>query len=212
MDMNNEFRLTELPKWEKLIESLFGSELPLHREWSNYEDIIKILDTIGKNEAENHTFLPNGGGLDLSACTNSKEHDCIELNLDSTTHIVKPEKLVFQRFEDGDLEWAYFFLEADELKSSGVYEDLLYSEEELVELSPGEYIERHFWDTGHYNGDTLSQNARLVSRHLNGSFAIFSKASLYNANSSTYDGRHSKLKEKGFKNHIQEVVVNLNNN
>ncbi|WP_214822299.1 MULTISPECIES: serine/threonine protein kinase [unclassified Exiguobacterium] len=209
--MNDEFRSTELPKWEKMIKSLFGGELPLRKEWSNYEDIIKILDTIGKNEAENHTFLPNGGGLDLSACTNSKENSCIELNLDSTKHIVKPEKLVFQRFEDGELEWSYFFLETDELKPSGVYEDLLYSEEELVELFPGEYIDRYFWDTGYYNGDVLSKDARLVSRHLNGSFVIFSKASLYNANSSTYDGRHSKLKEERFKNHIQEVVLHLNN-
>lgn len=209
--MRKEFRLEELPKWEKMIISLFGTELPLRQEWSNYKDIVKILDAVGKSEAENHTFLPNGGGLDLYACTDSEENNCIELNLNSTKHIVKPKKLIFQRFVEGDLEWAYFFLEADELEPSGVYEDLSYSEEELVEISPGEYIDRHYWETGHYNGNTLAKSARLVSRHLNGSFAVFSKASLYNANNRTYDGRHNKLKEEEFKNHIQEVIVYLNN-
>lgn len=43
------------------------------------------------------------------------------------------------------------------------------------------------------DGQPLPSIDRVVNRILNGDLVIFNKASLYNANSSTYDGRHSKI-------------------
>lgn len=207
--MKDEFRIEQLPKWEEMIKTLFNGEVPLNKEWHDREDIVEVLDFIGKNNALNHTFLPQGGGLDLLGCTLSNENECIELNLDSIGHVLKPKRLIFQWFSDADYEWAYFLLESELLQPSGVYEELLYPEEELVEISPGEYIQRGYWDAGEYYGKPLPKEARLIGRYLRGSFVTFSKASLYNANTRTYDGRHNKQSVESFKNHIQEVVTYL---
>ncbi|MEN8699607.1 serine/threonine protein kinase [Bacillus infantis] len=207
--MKDEFRNEQLPKWEEMIKTLFKREVPLENEWLDRGSINKVLDYIGTSQALNHTFLPKGGGLDLHGCVISNEPDCLELNLGSIAHVLKPKRLIFYRFEDADYEWAYFRLEADDLQSSGVYEELAFQEEELVEISPGEYIERAYWDAGEYYGQPLPKEARLIGRYLNGSFVIFSKASLYNANTSTYDGRHNTVKADGFKKYIQEVVTHL---
>lgn len=208
--MKDEFREEQLPKWEEMIRKLFEGEVPLNKEWHDRKSIVEVLDFIGKDSALNHTFLPQGGGLDLHGCTLSNEDDCIELNLGSIGHVLKPKRLIFQWFSDADYEWGYFFLDSDTLKPSGVYEELLYPEEELVELTPGEYIERAYWDEGEYYGAPLPKQARLIGRYLKGSFVTFSKASLYNANTRTYDGRHNKQSVESFKNHIQEVVTHLN--
>ena len=207
--MREEFRIKELPKWEEMIKTLFEGDVPLYKEWNDRKEIITVLDFVGKNNALNHTFLPQGGGLDLEGCTLSNENECIELNLDSISHVLKPKRLIFQWFPDAPYEWAYFRLESDSLEPSGVYENLSYPEEELVELSPNMYIERYHWDERTYNGKRLPQDAKLISRFFNGAFVIFSKASAYNANSRTYDGRHNKQSAESFKTHIQEVVTYL---
>jgi hypothetical protein len=207
--MRDEFRLEQLPKWEEMIKTLFNGDVPLEKEWHNLYDIVKVLDYVGKSSAANHTFLPNGGGLDLHGCTLSNEIGCIELNLGSIAHILKPKRLTFQLFCNAEYEWAYFLLETKTLDPSGVYESLAFNEEELVEISKGEYVERAYWDGGEYNGESLPDEARLVGRYLGGSLATLSKASLYNKNTNTYDGRHSKLSPQEFKNHIQKVVTHL---
>ncbi|MFB5251184.1 serine/threonine protein kinase [Bacillus mycoides] len=207
--MSDAFRITELPKWEEMIKTLFKGDVPLNKEWHDPKAIVEVLNFIGKNNALNHTFLPQGGGLDLTGCKLSNEDGCIELKLESIGHVLKPKKLIFQWLSDADYEWAYFLLELDSLEPSGVYGESSYPEEELVELSPGKYISRGYWDQGEYYGEPLPQEARLIGRYLKGSLVTFSKASLYNANSATYDGRHNKQSAESFKNHIQEAVTYL---
>ncbi|MFC0273587.1 serine/threonine protein kinase [Metabacillus herbersteinensis] len=208
--MKDDFRDDQLPKWEDMIKTLFDGKVPLSKEWHGPQSIAKILDSIGHNQALNHTFLPNGGGLDLHGCSLSNENECIELNLGGIGHVLKPKKLTFQWFPSAEYEWSYFLLETEKLKPTGVYEELLYDEEELVEIQPGEYVERSYWDAGEFNGEPLTKEARLVGRYLSGSLAIFAKASLYNRNTNTYDGRHSKLSPDSFKNHIQDAVNYIN--
>ncbi|MBF0709390.1 serine/threonine protein kinase [Alkalihalobacillus hwajinpoensis] len=208
--MKDEFRDEQLPKWKDMIQNLFEGEVPVSKEWYDKASIVKVLNFVGEYEALNHTFLPNGGGLDLHGCSFSNESQCIELDLGGIAHVLKPKKLTFQWFPNADYEWAYFLLESETLKSSGVYEELFYDEEELVEISPGEYIERAYWDEGYFDGERLPKEARLIGRYLSGSLAIFSKASLYNKNSRTYDGRHSTMSPEAFRNHIKEVVMYLN--
>ncbi|UCZ54995.1 hypothetical protein LGQ02_09835 [Bacillus shivajii] len=153
--MRDEFGIKHLPKWEEMIKALFNGEVPLEKEWNNLYDIVKVMDYVGRSTAANHTFLPNGGGLGLHGCTVSSEAGCIELNLGSIAHILKPKKLTFQWFPNAEYEWAYFLLETETLGPSGVYESLAFNEEELVETSKGEYIERGYWDAGEYNGESL---------------------------------------------------------
>lgn len=54
-------------------------------------------------------------------------------------YVTKPKKLTFQWFEEADYEWSYFMLEADTLDTSGVYDELAFKSEELVEIEKGKY-------------------------------------------------------------------------
>ncbi|POZ55432.1 hypothetical protein LYSIN_00215 [Lysinibacillus sphaericus] len=207
---SEEFREKQLPLWEEMIKSLFKDNVPLEREWVEKESIIEVLNYIGTNKALNHTFLPDGGGLDLEGCSPSNERECIEVNLGGIGHILKPKRLKFQWFENADFEWAYFMLEADKLAPSGVYENIPFKEEELVELEKGFYISRSHWDSNEFNGERLPDSARLVGRYTSGQFAIFSKASIYNGVSSTYDGRHDKASVEAFAQYIGKIVAKRN--
>lgn len=117
---------------------------------------------------------------------------------------------MFEYFPEGDFEWAYFRIVTDDLPSSGVYENLSYNDEELTELSPCNYVERSVWEANEFEGQPLPDSARVITRILKGGLVIFNKASLYNANASTYDGRHSKYGVEGFRKHIIEVIKYIN--
>jgi len=200
----HEFRTTQLPLWDELLSELF-EVIPERCEWVNKEDIITVLNIIGRHRAENHTFLPTGGGLDLHAAQQSNENDKIEINLNSSLHVLKPTKLIFQSFSGVDSEWYYFRLETEEIEPSGIYENYSLDYEELVELTPEAYISRVHWDHNEFNGAPLDRDARLITRVFKGDFVIFSKASLYNQNTSTYDARHNSYNDEEFKSYIQTV-------
>jgi len=117
-----EFREREIPLWEEMLKSIFDGKVPLKKEWHDSRMIVDILNAIGENKASNHTFLPDSGGLDLLGAGFPKEKGCIEIDFDGTTRILKPKKLTFNWFEEADYEWAYFMIETDQLKPSGVYE------------------------------------------------------------------------------------------
>lgn len=208
--MRDEFRNKHLPKWESLIKSIFNDDVPEHYEWTSIHDVISILSKIGNSDALNHTFFASGGGLDLTDAVQSHENGCIELNFQGLVNILKPRKLMFEYFPEGDYEWAYFRIVTDNLPDKGIYKNLSSSDEELTELSPCNYVERFVWDANEFNGKPLPSGARVVNRILNGDLVIFSKASLYNANSTTYDGRHSKYGVEGFRKHIEGVIQYLN--
>ena len=232
--MKDEFREKFLPKWETRIKEIFPFGVPSQCVWENKQDIIQVLNKIGLPDNLNHTFLPSGGGLDLASAKESIEKDCIELNFDGTCDIVKPIKLSFHSF-NFDFEWNYFRLDTGDIQPSGVYENLssfsykkldgnddhrvesddLFCYEELTELEPGVYLDRGIYEYGYYgsneNGDPvkLPKSARVVTRTFQGSYVIFCKASLYNANSATYDGRHNRMTDTTFKDHIQKAVNSI---
>lgn len=207
---SEKFREEQLPLWEEMIKHLFNGKVPYEKVWTNQQEIIEVLDFIGNQKALNHTFLPEGGGLDLEGCSISNESGCIEIDFHGIGHILRASKLTFYWFEDADFEWAYFMLEANELMPTGVYDTVNLKSEELVEIENGRYISRSHWDSNEYNGRRLPDKARLVGRYTSGQFAIFSKASKYNGVSSTYDGRHDRVTPLAFKNYIEEIVKRLN--
>lgn len=204
-----DFRSSELPKWENFINEFFSNDIPERAEWTSSIEIMEILNRIGCSEIHNHTFFPSGGGLDLSGATSSHLPGILEVNFGQSIHYIKPKKIIFHSFPDADYEWFYFRLETDALPPSGVYAELDLDYEELVELGPSQYINRVHWDSGEYNGRRLPQSARLVTRELKGDFVIFSKASLYNQNSGTYDARHNRMSDEEFKDYIIEVINQL---
>lgn len=196
--------------WTETINKVFPNGIPERCEWIDRHSIVKILKIIGSIKNLNHMFFPRGGGLDVEGANISVEDECIEINTGGLIEIVKPSKLIFHSF-NSDYEWFYFRLETKELKPTGIYdyENEEYSDEELCELNPGNYISRSHWDYGEYNDKKLPESARVVTRHFKGSFVIFQKTSIYNHNSSTYDGRHDKMTDDEFRSYIQEVINKL---
>jgi serine/threonine-protein kinase len=201
--------------WSNFINNFFPGGVPETKLWTGASVIAEQLNNIGyaKSRAFNHTFMPGGGGLDLtSAQISTLEPGCIEINFDSIKHVVKPSKLYFHSFYS-DPQWFYFRLETDNLKPSGVYKNSAGLDfEEVCRLPEGELIDRSYYDYGYYRSDESGREIRLPSgsevviRQFGGSFVIFGKFSAYNQNSSTYDGRHNKMTNDEFRSHIQSVI------
>jgi serine/threonine-protein kinase len=146
----------------------------------------------------------------LNRAAPSREAGCIELHTQGQTHIVKPRRLYFESF-GADPEWNYFRLETGPLDPSGVYPDLepKWKHEELTDVGGKFYAERACWIHDDYAGAPLPPDSRPVSRHFEGTFAIFQKTSRYNKNRSTYDGRHNRMSADEFRAHITDVIAYL---
>ncbi len=212
---NNGSQVKNLSEWEYLLNKLFPIAIPERCSWNNIKNIINILNIIGSIDNSNHTFLPQGGGLDLTGASGSMEESCIELNFGGMPDIIKPKSLFFESFGP-KTEWAYFRLETCELEPSpisatnGIYQYNNASSEELTELESGMYIERSAWDNRYYYAEDEEKNipktARLIKRVLNGSYVTFAKTSPYNRNPDTYDGRHNLTTLDEFRNQIGNIM------
>lgn len=208
--VRSKFRAENLAKWTEAIESIFPNGTPDYCVWYRLEHIVCILNSLGKPSL-NHTLLPGGGGLDLTGAKTSVEMGCIELDLNGTTHIAKPMRLVF-RTTFVEHEWSYFWLETKNLSLThieGASVDSI-GREYLTELDavnrPGHYVTPDAWENS-YNpeegvGSELPRNARPVSRYTNGTFLIVAKTSIYNQTTSTYDGRHDRMSEEEFNSYL----------
>lgn len=220
----------QIDLWKKMVEEIFSKKPNDVVEILDKNQILNTLNKIGKSEVFNHTFMPSGGGLDLTGAKESIEKNKIELKFDGIVQIVKPETLTFHPIGQSP-EWWYFRLNTSSFESSGVYEEDKKTElfktsntkesellmnfygEEVLEIEPGEYIDRSFLDSNYMGYDEngceipIPQTARTVLRKYNGgAFIIFPKFSTYNNASSTYDARHNKMTDKDFHNYIKNIV------
>lgn len=191
--------------WIDIQNKIFPTGIPKHCEWTKLEDIISVLNTIGSIDNSNHMFYPTGGGLDVESSKLSTETNCIEI-FTGLTDLLKPKRMTFESFSDPI--WNYFRIETYDLEPSGVYKEKDYPSEELTEIETGKYVNRSYWDEGEYQGQKLPKSARVLTRHLKGSFVIFAKSSYYNRNSSTYDARHNKMTSEEFREYIEKVIKN----
>lgn len=154
----------------------------------------------------------------------------IELNLDGIAHLVKPESLTINRISDSP-DWWYLRLNGQPFPESGVYarddeesdevDDIFnkneemefyrkYRGEELIEIRPGEYVERYYWNINSLgydeNGDEipLPKEAHTVVRMCGGwALVIFSKYVIYNQVLDTYDAKHNRMSEEQFREYIR---------
>jgi len=209
--INDDFHDKNLTEWFDLQNKLFPAGAPSSVTWTNTEDIITVLNEIAHIPSLNHTFLPGGGGNTFTDVKFAHEKGFIALKISTKMYdILKPKKLTYESF-GVDPQWNYFRLEAEEVENTGVYKNdsYVYPYEELIEIAPVIYIERHHWDNNEYNGKELPEEAQITCRYVKGSFVIFSTRSYYNQVSATYDGRHDKFSEKEFREYIERSAQNV---
>jgi len=200
ININNSWSLQNLLQWQEVQENLFPTIVPTHAEWTDINDIVNILKLLGKYSSQNHTFFPDGGGLDLTSAQISHEKGCIELHFDGLVYIVKPRRLSFEFIND-EIEWNYFSLEAESLPAITPNYPAEYYSEEFCELYALDYQPLKLFET--LSKDELERlRPRHITRFLHGTFVLFHKDSIYNHLISEYNGEHEKLGLKRFRTQI----------
>lgn len=192
-----ETKAEELQLWSNMVIKIFG-DVPTSKTLTNLDDILDLLNKVGQSKALNHTFLPSGGGLDLTNAVVSTEDGKIELGFGSSTIIVKPRSVSFHAVGDNP-EWWYFRIDTLPFEQSGVYKQstredneeklddrfksksdrqvewqMSFHGEEVLEIGPGSYVDRSHWEMDHLgydeNGDfiPIPKHARIVDRQFPG--------------------------------------------
>lgn len=202
MNIKSNFEKSNLSQWKYVQKKLFGEVIPDSAYWSNREDIVKVLNLLGRMPNLNHMFVPSGGGMDLSYAEIATEDGCISIN-SLVTDIVKPKKLIAENISK-DYIWSYFRLELDNLEP--ILDDIDFEYEELTEDIPGHYIPGVCSEYGYYeNNSPLPKGYRKVNRYLRGNYVIFLKTSIYNKIDGTYDARHNKMNTEEFRKYIESL-------
>lgn len=202
LEIVSDFQKSNYSEWKYLQNRLFPKTVPLHAEWGDIDSIIKILNDIGSMPGLNHMFLPTGGGQDVESAKYANEDGCICLVAGGCNYIFKPHRLELENYGKRDYRWSYFRLQLESIEPifNTIYEDC---REALIEDFPGHYIESNLASYGRYDdGTEFPKGYRQVDRFLNGSFVIFSKQSVYNHISGTYDARHNKMSSMEFRHYI----------
>ena len=203
--MTNNLITTKETNWGKIHKDIFGEIIPKCFEWTNIDDIIKVLNKVGSIQHSNSIFLPGGGDLELIEASQYDRKGWLELDLKIQTWITKPKALIFESIDD-TLERNYFRLETETVSPSGVYENLSEdsTDELLCELEPLIYIDQSFIQLGEYKGEPLPDSSRLITRCFNGTFVIFDKLSIYNDIGTGINVLHDKLNAIEFRQHIEK--------
>jgi hypothetical protein len=209
--MSDEFLIKNTREWETAIKEAFPKAIPETAKFKQLDEIVRVLKPFCKANL-NHTMLPSTGGMDMIDVKNSREMGCIEFwPTMRSAYLGKPTALIWEYFPSSPLN-SFLLLETEKLAPSGVYENLTRSDEEVVELPDGEYVERGVWDQGvigHDENDNeipLPKSARLIARFFQGKFLVVAKKSIWNSVSATYDGRHNKLTAEQIREQIETVL------
>lgn len=208
-----EFRRGANSRWLDMIRRLPVGTGTDRSVWTDRQEIVEVLDIVGRTTA-NHMFFPGSGGLDIYGAVVSAEENCIEIHCSpgkSSPDILHPRSLTLNVLRDFP-SLSYLRLELEKLEPRGEHEVPPTLREELTEVGPGEYDDRSVWDD-----DDHEPSWRLVRRRMSGSFVIFSKGSPYNLftdywrssdGHDTYDARHDKLTAEEFRAYVEGLAAN----
>jgi serine/threonine-protein kinase len=206
--MMNDFHKRNLKEWIDIQTRIFPRGFPQRVVWTGIDEICAILKLVAGTGSLNHTFLPSGGGQDLTEVALTSEPGLIRLKL-GTNVVFKPKSLSFESFGPGS-PWNYFRLEAEEIPPSGTPGAVVMPgeiDELLCELTPGTYISPYAWENGEYLGRPLPHDAEPVTRTLKGAFMLVAKRSWYNLDATTYDARHQQVSGDAFRDYIAQAAA-----
>lgn len=203
-NLNGDLHSRVTREWVELHNIIFPTGTPRQVSWTNIDSICSVLNEVAKVENLNHMFYPDGGGMDLTGVYRAAEKGMIALStaFSASAELVKPKELFYESFNYGH-QWNYFRLELETIEP--IVESHRYAEH-LLEIEPGRYVERQYWEEREYEGHPLPSCARPVGRYTGGVFVIFSKRSIYNTVGGAldaYDGRHNGMSADEFREYIE---------
>ena len=209
--MCDDFDTRNKNDWAARITQAFGNSPPRSAHWTDAQAMIQVLTTfMGINL--NHTMMPGVGGCDMESISHSPEPGCLEFRRGSgLADMFRPGDLLFEHFPESPWN-SFFLLETQALRPCGVYGNSAGQYEEVVELSPGEYIEGSHYDTGvlSYNEDgseiPLPDTSRVVIRYMRGKFLLVAKRSIWNRTNATYDVRNNHMTAEQIREKIQQII------
>lgn len=198
-DEHEQWLIQQRKAWVAALKQVLGPNPATRSEWTDLDDMVAVLEPLLIKE-QHHVYLPTGGGQSMIAVEEGNERNTLALYPNERVrYLLKPRTLTIHYFPDAP-EQSFVFIETKKLKPSGIYDhEITDGQEEVLELSPGDYQDRSAWDAGYCGRDEegdeipLPDTATLVCRFLEGSFAIVGEGSFWNSASGTYDGEHSQL-------------------
>lgn len=191
-NQNREWKKKVQNKWSARLDQLFSGNVPNQKRWTSPEAIAYMIDEVADPEGsdeQTHAWLnyPDSGDKGLYGAAMHEEEECIILETSpdqGAGTLLRPEYLEVN-VPDNNRKLSYFWLQAQKLHPSGIYDDRSDAIfEEVCEVHPGEYRKRDLYDQSEMiNPDgantPLPSNARPVMRYFEGSFLISCKASPY---------------------------------
>lgn len=204
VDTMRDFGKRNLTEWVTIQNRIFPFGAPRQCRWTGPEEICAVLRLAADTGGLNHMMLPGKGGATLDGARLAKTPGHIVLDIGWRVEL-KPASLSFESFGPGSI-WNYFWLEAEEISPTGRYGAYLSPDglqEMLCEIEPGRLVAYSAWHNGEHHGEPLPKGARPLERALKGSFLIVATQSYYNLTSATYDARHQKMGEVGFRQYIE---------
>ncbi|RUX96921.1 hypothetical protein EOA25_28635 [Mesorhizobium sp. M2A.F.Ca.ET.040.01.1.1] len=126
-------------------------------------------------------------------------------------YLGRPRKLAFE-YIDGSPANSFFLMDLNTLKPSGIYENVQSESEQLMEVDE-EYHDYGIWDRGFMGYDhedreiPIPDEASVVVRLLRGKILIVAKASHWNHETGTYDGRHEHMMAEDNRHHRLGDVI-----
>ncbi len=194
-----EFRRQVLDFWVTAIEVVGGSIPPTTATWTGLEKDLRCAASV--HGIEPQPCSPPDWGWDghkqgSAVCHRSRLY---RTGGRWKGHLYSAPFSTYVRGLPHRTYQPFLLLELADLQPSGVYGEHHRPSEELVELTPGQYVERGVWDDGYYGHDDrgreipLPDESRLIVRWLNGKILFVAKGSLWNGTPATYRGQHNNM-------------------
>ncbi len=191
-------------KWTTFVGGLMPSICPDMIEWQRQEEIIAVLDRLTRELRDGHyTFLPGGGGLEVTGVDKGWEPGCIQLEINDGDYryVCLAASLLCVVFPRSP-QFCYFDLQLGELTPRDPETEPGAIKEDICGRI--RTVRRH--KVGNRTVEIPSRRWAAYTRLLRGRIVIFSKVSLYNLESQTTDGRHHVMSREQFRQYIQGAV------
>ncbi|MCM3181161.1 protein kinase [Cytobacillus horneckiae] len=212
-------RAADRSLWRFIEQTVVQQKRPSTVIWRDKIQVVEILKQLSILNF-NHTFIHEGGGMDLIDIKlfEEIEKDMVMLSFGfNMTHVFKVKRLIWE-LPNEDPEFSYFRLEFD--KTNPIYPDVVQDLEEWGKSQNFGYVDKVVSedlivnDNGeyehYYEDDEIAYFN--VTRWFDGSFLIVPKDSIYNAIGNAYDGRHSKFKAEEFREYMEILQYIYNHN